>query len=246
MKLCISTPASGGMVTDRYCSSLLTSISAAIGEGLLTACQPHFQGKESLIHRARNRAAMFAVEGKFDKLLTIDADMIWTYEDFKRIITADCDIVGGSYPIKTFPIVVNFNPLDERGTELLSTNRGYDYDAFRKFKEKYADPKTGLAEVRHLPTGFLCVKREVFLRIGETSDVYVDFDSASGERKKFMNFYPSEVRDGCLMSEDWGFCDKARAAGFKIMFDTRVITQHTGTHNYALGQFFGEAGDGLR
>jgi hypothetical protein len=240
MKLLISTPCSGGNLKDRYVASLLTCISTGISEGLFTKIQPHFQGKESLIHRGRNRAAMYAYENGFDKIITIDADISFTYEDFKRIVTSDEMIVGGSYPIKSFPVVVNFNPLEGKGTEFFSTNRGIDYDAFEKFKAKYADPKTGLAEVRHLPTGFLCVRREVFEKLGETSEIYEDFDSSSGERKRFMHFYPSDVKDFTLRSEDWAFCDNARAAGFKIMFDTRVVTGHVGDHEYRLGQFFGQ------
>jgi hypothetical protein len=240
MKLLISTPCSGGNLKDRYVASLLTCITTGISEGLFEAIQPHFQGKESLIHRGRNRAAMYMMDHGFDKLITIDADISFTYEDFKRIVTTDLPIVGGSYPIKSFPIVVNFNPLPNQGTEFFSTNRGMDYDAFIKFKAKYADPDTGLAEVRHLPTGFLCVKREVFEKLGETTEIYEDFDSSSGERKRFMHFYPSDVKDGILRSEDWAFSDNAIAAGYRVMFDTRVVCGHTGDMEYRLGQFFGE------
>jgi hypothetical protein len=240
MRLLVSTPASGGMLYLGYVDSLIQTLSKALAEGLVTGMQFHFQGKESLIHRARDRAAMFMIEGGFDKLLTIDADITWTYEDFKRIVTSDKDIVGGSYPLKTFPIVVNFNPLTDKGGELFSTNRGMDLDAFTKFKEKYADPETGLAEVMHLPTGFLCVTRRVFEKLGETAEPYENFDSSSGQRKRFMHFYPSDVKNYILRSEDWSLCDNARDAGFPIYFDTRVVCAHTGNFDFRLGQFFGE------
>lgn len=239
MKLLVSTPAAGGMLYLGYVGSLLNSLMQGAAEGLYQEFQPHFQGKESLIHRARNRAAMYAFENGFDKLITIDADISWTYEQFKRLITSPHPIIGGTYPLKTFPIVMNFNPLPDRGTELFSSNRGMDFDAFSKFKAKYAD-KDGIAEVRHLPTGFLCISREVLEKMGETADIYEEFDSASGERNRFMNFYPSQVEDGMLLSEDWGFMERARTAGFKVMFDTNCITTHSGTHDYRLGQFYGE------
>lgn len=240
MKLCISTPCAGGMLYEPYVSSLLSCISRAMSEGILTGLQMHFQGKESLIHRARDRAAMFALENGFDKLLTIDADISWTYEDFKRIVLSDKPIVGGVYPLKTFPVVLNFNPLPGKGTEFFSTGRGIDLDAFLKFKEKYAD-ENGLVEVRHLATGFLCITREVFEALGAVSDFYDTFDSASGQRKRYMHFYESGVHDGQLESEDWSIMRRARELGYKAYFDTNVILGHTGSHEFRLGQLFGEA-----
>lgn len=238
MKLLISTPCSGGMLYSKYVGSLMETMSTVLAEGLLEGWQIHFQDKESLIHRARNRAATMCLEGGFDKLLTIDADISWTVADFKRVVFSDKPIVGGTYPLKSFPIVMNFNPLLDQGSELFSTFRGIDLDAFSKFKEKYTD-SDGIAKVRHLPTGFLCVSSEVLAKLSHTVEVYESFDSAKGERKKFFNFYPSDVKEGMLRSEDWSFCDLAREAGFDIHFDTKVIVTHTGNHDYRLGQFFG-------
>lgn len=227
------------MVTEKYVSSLLTSLTRGMDEGLFTGFQIHFQGKESLIHRARNRAAMYAVMNGFDKLLTIDADISWTYEDFRRIVTSPEPLIGGTYPMKAFPIVLNFNPLPGKGDELISSHRGIDYDKFQVFKRTHAD-KEGLAEVMHLPTGFLCAHRSVFEKLGETSLIYEDLDGTTGKRERFMHFYESGVHEGQLESEDWSFCRRAREAGFRVIFDTRVIVKHTGNHDYDLGQFFGQ------
>jgi hypothetical protein len=240
MKLLISTPCSQGMLYEQYVSSLLTCISRASSEGLIDGFQMHFQGKESLIHRARDRAAMFMLEGGFDKLLTIDADVVWTYEDFKRIIMSDKPIIGGVYPLKTFPVVMNFNPLPDKGAEFFSTGRGIDLDAFVKFKAKYAD-ENGLVEVRHLATGFLCMTREVFEKLGETSDFYDCFDSSTGVTKRYMHFYESGVHEGMLESEDWSICRRAREAGFPVFFDTNVTLAHVGNWEFRIGQLFGKA-----
>lgn len=240
MRLFISTPASGGLVYDRYCGSLLASISQAKLEGLVDECQVHFQGKESLIHRARNLAAMAFIESDFDKLMTIDADVVWSYEDFKRIISSDKEIIGGAYPIKNFPVCMNFNALPGRGTEFLKSGRGYDLDAWTQFVKKYADPETGLAEVRHLPTGFLCVTRDVFAKLSHTVDVYHSRGPETGTMKGFYHFYPSGVFAGELESEDWGLSRLAREAGFQVWLDTRVTLGHIGNWEFRLGQFFGQ------
>jgi hypothetical protein len=209
-------------------------------EGLLTEFQIHFQPSESLIHRARDRAAGFFMEHGFDKLITIDADIEWSYEDFKRLITSDKDIIGGLYPLKAFPVVMNFNPLPGQGSEFFKTGRGIDYDAFQEFKAKYADEQ-GLAEVRHIATGFLCVTRAVFESLKTKSKVYATYDSVSGEMEAFVHYYESGVHEGQLESEDWSFIRRAREAGFKAYIDTRVTLGHVGIHTYRLGQFFGQA-----
>lgn len=240
MKILISTPCFGGQLTDGFTGSLLTALAHFRNEFPDDEIHVDFQGKESLIHRGRNRAAMKFYEGDYDKLFTIDADIVFTYEDFRRILTSDKDVVGGVYPLKTFPIVMNFNALPEKGTEFFSSHRGFDYDAFEKFKGKYADPVTGLAEVRHIPTGFMCVTRDVFAKLSHTVEIYRNFQSDSGELKSFFHFYPSQVKNHSLLSEDWFFVEMAREAGFPIFLDTRVILGHIGSHVYRLGQFYGE------
>lgn len=238
MKLLISTPCAGGMLYEGYVSSLLSTIERAKDEGLCEAIQIHFQGKESLIHRARNRAALFALEGGFDKLLTIDADIAWKYEDFKRLVSSTQPIVGGVYPLKTFPVVMNFNAIEGRGTEFLSSERGYDLDAYEKFRTKYAG-SDGLVEVNHLATGFLCVSVEVLAKLSHTCEVYFSRQNDTGETKGFFDLYPSKVIEKVLESEDWGFCRLAREAGYPIFLDTRVTLSHIGNWTFKLGQFYG-------
>ena len=243
MKLLISTPCAGGMLYEGYVASLLESINRAKDDQIISDVQIHFQGKESLIHRGRDRAAKFFLEGDFDKLLTIDADISWTYEDFKRIVTSDKDLVGGIYPLKCFPIVANFNPLPDRGTELLKSERGIDLLALEEFARKYADPETGEAEVRHIATGFMCVTQEVFAKLSYSVEVYGSWDASSGQRKGFFHFYPSGVHDQILESEDWAFTRLAREAGFKAYLNTKVLLTHTGNHAFKLGQVYGTIDD---
>lgn len=238
MKVLVSMPTFGGQLFTRTGSSLISTMLMAREEGLCEI-QPHFQG-DSLIHRARNRAALYAIENGYDKLFTIDADVTFTYENFKRIVTSEQPLIGGVYPLKAFPVVLNFNPLPDKGRELFKTGRGIDYDAFQIFKQKYADPETGLAEILLLATGFLCAKREVLEKLGETSEIYEDLDPNNGERKRFMHFYTSDVHEHNLESEDWSFCRRAREAGFKVMLDTKVTLGHVGLHEYKLGQVFGQ------
>lgn len=241
MKILVSTPCFGGNLTDRYVGSALTAVEMFKNNHPGIEVHFAFEGKESLIHRGRDRMAKIFTDGGYDKLFTIDADIEFTYEDFRRIALSDKAIIGGTYPLKNFPIVMNFNPLPERGGEFFSTHRGFDYDAWTKFKERYADPDTGLAEVRHLPTGFMCVSRDVFAKLSEIVDVYATFSPESGCRTGYFHYYSSGVHNGSLESEDWSFSRRAREAGFPVYLDTKVTLGHMGTWVYRLGQFFGKS-----
>jgi hypothetical protein len=238
MKLYISCPAYLGVLTARTAASLIAALPRAMSEGVIKDYEINFHG-EALINRCRNVHANRALRGGYDKLLHIDSDIEFTYEDFKRLVTSSHDFIGGSYPLKCLPPVVNFNPLPGKGTELLKTNRGYDFDAFHAYKEKHV-PVDGIVEVRDVPTGFLCVNMKVYKKLTETAEVYGDFHQEDGSRVGYFDFYPTKVIDRELVSEDWGLCHLARKAGFKIMFDTKVITVHVGSHVYRLGQVFGE------
>lgn len=246
MRVMISTPCSNGLLYLNYTTSLLDTIARAKKDDLCEIAV-HFQGKESLIHRARNRAAEAFRAGDFDKLITIDADINWTYEDFKKLVLSEKEFIGGLYPIKSFPVVMNFNPLEGKGRELMSSNRGYDYDAFKKFRETYADEK-GLVEVFNIATGFLCVSQTAFVKIieknrGREDFIYGTFQPDSGERKAFFDFYPSKVVEHELESEDWGLCRLAREAGVPIFADTSITLTHVGYWEFRLGQLYGEVNE---
>jgi hypothetical protein len=238
MRLYVSCPAYLNVMSAQTANALLAVIPRALAEGLISDCEVNFHG-EALINRCRNVHANRALKEGFDKILHIDSDIDFTYEDFRRLVTSFYPFVGGSYPLKCLPPAVNFNPLPGKGNELLKGSRGYDYAAFEQFVHKYADHE-GMAEVRHLPTGFLCVDMSVFKKISETAETYVDFHQETGERVRYYDFYPTKVVSGELGSEDWGLCNLAAEAGFKIMFDTRVIVDHFGGHMYRMNQVFGE------
>lgn len=238
MKLYVSIPSYGGVLTTRTAAAAISVFPKLLQEGIVEDFMLNFHG-EALINRCRNVHSNMALKGGFDKFLTIDSDIEFTYEQVYRLITSPHPIIGGSYPLKCLPPVINFNPIQGKGDELLKTNRGYDLEAFEKYKAKYADHE-GLVEVRDLPTGFLCVSMSVFKKLANTAEIYGTFAQESGQREGFFDFYPTRVIDHSLLSEDWGFCHLAREAGFKIMFDTKCITGHVGSHTYRMNQVYGE------
>jgi hypothetical protein len=70
-------------------------------------------------------------------------------------------------------------------------------------------------------------------------------DNAEDDRsaKHYVNhghdewdFFPVGVVNKEYLSEDWYFCDKARALGFKVMLDTRVQLRHEGSAIFPLDE----------
>lgn len=228
------------MLHRNYVASWHHAVTRAADEGLLSKCEVLWQGTESLIPRGRDRDAINVLEKDFDKLITIDTDIEFSYEDFKRIILSERDIVGGIYPLKCFPLVGNFNPLPEHRTKYFSTNRGMDLDAIKLFAKEVADPLTGEAAVEHVPTGFMCVTQKVFAKLSETVEVYFTLQPDTGQTKGFFEFYPCGARNKAYESEDWAFSRLAKEAGFVPHINTKVLLGHIGMHVFRLGQFFGQ------
>lgn len=229
MRLLISTPAALGLVTVPYIQSLIPALAWLRDEG--HSVDLHMLGSESLINRARNTAATYAVTKGYDKILFIDADMVFSVEGLKRLIESDKEIIGGSYPLKAYPITINFNPLEEHRDLYGESRKTEDYQAWVK---KYADER-GEAEVLHVPTGFLLVDCKVLAALTYKVPWYQNYSPDTGEREVFYDFFPTRVRDNQLCSEDWGFMETARENGFKVYLQTKVINGHIGNHHFALG-----------
>lgn len=230
MKLLVATPSYGGVVTCQYLKSLIPCL-AHMGE-LGIEAHIHMLESESLISRGRNTCAMFAINGGYDKLLFIDADMIFTWENLKRLLDSKKKIVGGTYPLKNHPITLNFNPLEHQ-MDLFDQDR--QQDNYMQWVSKYADP-AGEAEVRHIPTGFMLIDMEVFAKLSHIVPWYQTFQPETKEKTHSFEFFPVGVRENEYESEDWAFCRIARENGFPVYLQTQAVCGHVGIMHYGLGQ----------
>lgn len=231
MKILIGSPAFGGMVTASYLKSYLAMIGHLQADG--HHVDLHMEESESLIPRGRNTCATYALQNGYDKLLFIDTDMVFTIENVRRLLKSDKMVVGGSYPLKAHPIVVNFNPLDEH-RDLFGDKR--QQDNYFEWVKKYAD-ENGEAEVMHIPTGFMLIDIRVLAKLTYRVRWYRTFHPEFGIKNQFYEFFPSGVTSNNeYESEDWAFCRLAREEGFKIYLQTQAINGHVGTMRYGMGQ----------
>ncbi len=220
MKILICTPCFGGKQEAAYSGSLLQTLIRCAKEHI--EAEVFFLENESSISRARNNCAGYFLRGDYDKLFFIDADQGWTPEDFIRIARSERAIIGGTYAKRTLPIDLNFSPLEEHLSYFPGGSKPPE-----KFYEyaKLADA-SGEIPVSKVPTGFLCIRREVFEKLQDGCPSYLAKDNQHAEEFRFWDFFPSGVLNGSYESEDWFFCLQAKEAGFQPYLSVRTTIDH--------------------
>lgn len=218
----IGTPAYGGMVTTRYLTSALDTMELLLST-LRTEKGPipiHWNLTEgdSLVQRARNSIAAKFMSSRYpmSHFVFIDSDLEWDARDVLKLIAHDVDVVCGIYPKKTEPVDFPFHPL---------------------VNEKGASPRnpiTGAIQVAHAPTGFLCIKRDVFVKMSKAyPKLKYRLAEATEEENKWMYaFFDAYVEDGIMWSEDYGFCKRWREIGGEVWCDPSIRLGHVGSKIY--------------
>jgi hypothetical protein len=153
-----------------------------------------------------------------DYLLFIDSDMEFTRADMHRISEhRHLDIVAGIYPPKRS-------------------------DDNRPMVWPQPERNTGLIEVERAATGFMQIRRSVFDRIrGHAGDRYFWEQALGG---MVYDYFPSGIQLNLLdrqgrrmwLSDDYAFCELARAAGCRVWVDLDVRLGHIGPVTYRLGR----------
>jgi len=226
----IATPMYGGMCSGHYVQGLLKTAARLreLGVPLLWA---HIMN-ESLITRARNELARMFLEGGYDYLLFIDADIGFTPEAVCTLLAADKDIACGIYPKKE----VNWDSVQKAATEgkenLADFAGSFVFNMNNKDEESDED---GMIEVRHSGTGFMMIKRDVFEQLIPHVPTY-RVSSHKGEDGEYTNpltheFFATSIDEtGALLSEDYHFCELWKTHGGKVHANPFIQLSHVGTY----------------
>lgn len=167
---------------------------------------------ESLVQRARNRIAAYFLRSSCDRLVFVDADIGFVGAQVLRLVKHDVPLIGATYRKKSVHEVefaVNFAPHDgivQRNAE------------------------TGAVEARHIPTGFMCVKREVFETIRTAMPHLRYMVRDDGEQRDEWAFFDCWIdpASNTYLSEDYAFCERWRALGGTVWLDPAIILEHHG------------------
>ena len=92
----------------------------------------------------------------------------------------------------------------------------------------------GLMEIDRAGFGFTYTKAEVYEKIKTHHDL-PDCNTRYDKHPMVPYFQPMIVQDGeyhDYLAEDFAFCERAKAAGIKVMADTSIRLFHVGTYPY--------------
>ena len=216
-KVFFATPCYGGMVTDRFMTSLINTQKELLDmkiEFQITTIR-----NESLITRARNILTAMFLSSSCTSLFFIDADIEFTPDAVIRALAYEKDIIAGAYPKKTLPIeyAMNFKFKDKERTKLNIEN--------------------GLVEVHDASTGFFCINRRVIEKmIAEYPNLRYRSDSNIGEgiENYCYALFDCELdeHDNRYLSEDYLFCRRWQKLGGEVWIDTNIKLNHCGAHVY--------------
>ena len=237
MHLVIGTPCYGGMMCTEYTQSLLALKEACLQYGIKMTCI--FLGNESLIQRGRNTIAHhFLLMEDATHLMFIDADQKFVPNDIARMIKADKGIIGGAVPMKginwdrvRMGSVLNHPDLSKL-TGIFNINKLPGHEMLT--------PDMPF-QVKHVGTGFMLIRRDVFETLRERVGWYKNGGVTINPEEKVYDFFKVQNVNHELLSEDYNFCHMYREHGGTVWVAPWCELGHFGAYLFS-GQYAQQAG----
>ena len=198
----------------------------------------YFISKDSLVSRARNTiVTKFLDDEEFGgtHLFFLDADIGFNHKNFERLLDFNKDLVCGVYPTKG----INWERLKTLDNKNVKPQNLMNYNV------NFIDPsniklENGFAEVKEGATGFMLIKKEVFLKLKEN---YLDLKftprsrsvlSGSNNCYDFFKVGNYKDKEGNVnyLSEDFYFSTLWRDIGGKIFADLTSELSHLGKYKF--------------
>ncbi len=238
LHLHIGLPCYGGMLYESTMTSFVQFVLLASKLNLSWSLDT--MTNESLVTRARNNlCAKMMNNPAATHMLFIDSDIRFKPESIFQMLAAEKDIIAGLYCKKAYPLAYNINlgpqtkmqgPLftvDTAATGFLLFRRSV-YESLIK-----AHPETKYRDDISLGAAFVAKGEKnpyepYMYSIFDTGIQYTTTEERDADLAK-----PLDQRiGGNYLSEDWMFCRRAKALGYDIWVDGRVLLNHTGTHEF--------------
>lgn len=207
-KLFVAIPTYDGKLSIKLAYTLAALMPMAMKHGISVKLG-HVSGC-SIITMARNMLVDQFLQSDCTELLFIDSDVLAKPEDILRLMaqSGDKDITAGSYPRR-------------------AKDRKFFMDLY--FDEKDELEFDGaLMRIQRVGTGFMLIRRNVIEHIAEKSQKYLGQDGTG----QVANVFEFTMLDGKFVGEDYSFCDKARAEGFKVWLDVEISLPHVGQEEF--------------
>lgn len=224
------TPSIDHCVTLGFLRSYVETIALLSQNGISTSFQSF--GGDPYLSKVRNLLVSVCLK-RFPTatdLFFLDADLEWDAAAVLRSVLSPEPIVAGIYCKKTdkpdFPC------------DLIA-----DKDTGKLLE------KDGLLKASMVPTGFLRVKRHVYVKMAEGASRYRDGTGANEEcwnifEMGFSSEKEAETGFGEWWGEDYAWCRKVQAMGYEIWVDPAATFGHRGAKAWRYP--FGEAVEAYR
>jgi len=193
------------------------------------------------VQRARNQLAMhFLMSEKTTHLMFIDADIGFTAEPILEMVLKNKDLVGCVYPKKE----INWQYIYQESRNIKNYKELKNYSAsyasnFTLDKRGNPIEENGLLRVNDLATGFMLIKRHVFLDMQkEWPNKYYtpDYDTSSyrDTKAKHYAFFECEIdkETNRYFSEDYYFCARWKDLGGEIWCYPSYDLAHMGSYMF--------------
>ncbi len=224
-KVYVAMPCYGDMKVET-CVSLIDTFSALGGSGI--ECK--FKSvKSSLVTHGRNLLTCGFLDSGFDYMLCVDADVEFSPEAVMRMLVPEKDIICTPYRNKEDPW----------------HNR---YSVKFKDKNNIKILEWDLAEIEEGPAGLMLISRKVYERLMDKyPELKIKFNEATRAKmnkeigavedaidRYMYNFWDTTFRldTGEWKGEDLAFCERVKAAGFKIYANLDSETTHHGSYGW--------------
>ena len=151
---------------------------------------------------ARNKIAKKAIKGEYDYVLMVDSDIVLPEKALAYMLSDTPDILLAAYPRKQEP----------------SKSEIFDI----RYSQYTSSSRWNISEIKHFPIDRFAIRGGGFGCALVNVDIF--------NKMKFPYFYYQIYQNGSVLSEDLYFCEEARALGYEILTDKRVICGHVGKH----------------
>ena len=208
-----ATPCYGAQVFLNWHVSMMETLLLLKDIGVSFTHPP--TGGDSLVQRARNVLVANFLQSPATHLMFIDADIGFRGSDIVKMLAGDVDIVGGVYPKKCYPLE-------------------WPANIFWQDREPEFHPETKWIAAKDLPTGFLLISRKcIETMVDRHPEWKCIFDPAHAEEPYSYSLFDCYTdTDGVYLSEDFAFCRRAQAEGFKTWCDPTIALTHFGGHQF--------------
>jgi hypothetical protein len=170
-------------------------------------------GGYAAIDQGRNQMATDALIDGFEETMWIDSDIEFHPDAVDQLRALALPIVCGIYPQKgKRALACHIVP----GTPQMVFGKG-----------------GGVVELLYAGTGFLLVRREVYLKIQHHLELPITNERFGVPMLPYFHPMLHPIEDGhWYLAEDYAFCQRARASGFFVHADTRIRLWHIGSYSY--------------